>query len=248
MIKTAAIALSAILVASGLYVILRPQLHQSDGKTMIVMFGQSTMGLWFKHWNWPYLLRIRTTYKPWPIPFTRYSIGNLYLEYFPVANPNSKDPSEPFGEKMLRDVKIGLSQKNYDAAFFKFCFVDFPVKNGDGKRRFGELKSVIEEVYAMTSHRNMKLIVGNALPLPNPNEETLSLQRNYNKWLKEFAGKHDDAFAFDLFSPLTLENGKFNMELARSKNDHHPGEKAFSLLDRKLFSQMSKWLRADKND
>ena len=38
-----------------------------SGRATVVMTGRSTMELWFKHWNWPRFLRLRGTYRAWPI-------------------------------------------------------------------------------------------------------------------------------------------------------------------------------------
>jgi len=242
MSRTAAILIATLIVALGSYIIVRPLTHSSKGKLKIIMFGQSTMDLWFKHWNWPYPLRIKTTYKPWPIPYHKYSRGKLYLEYFRVHNPKSKDPNIPFGQKMLKSVEAGLNSGNYDAAFFKFCFVDFPVKEKGREKRFDELINTVRKVYEMTFGRNMKLIIGNSLPLPEPNDATLALQKDYNKWLVNFASNHSHIIIFDLFGPLTDQDGKLIMELAHAKDDHHPGERAFSLLDNTFFDQIESWL------
>ena len=243
MIRTLAIIIAIIILGGIIYTVVRPLSHSSKGKFKIIMFGQSTMGLWFKHWNWPYPLRIKTTYKPWPIPYYKYSRSKLYLKYFPVSNPKSKDQNVTFGEKMLKSVEAGLNTRNWDAAFFKFCFVDFPVKNDEWKHRLNDLTNVVLKAHGMTSKRKMKLIVGNALPLPEPNDGTLYLQKEYNAWLEQFALSRDDVLVFDLFGPLTDQNGRFKMGLAKAKDDHHPGEQAFSILDKSFFKQVEDWLR-----
>lgn len=242
MIKYITALVIAILVGSGLWIVINPLTHTPDGKMKVIMFGRSTMSLWFKHWNWPYPLRIKTTYKPWPIPYKMYSKGELYLEYFPVNGPKGNDPGELFGQKMLQSVREGLDSGRYDAAFFKFCFIDFPVKDGERGERMEGLKSVVMKVHDMTSQRNMKLIVGNALPLPKPNEETLSLQKEYNSWLEDYASRNKDVLIFDLFRPITDKDGRLLMEYAHARGDHHPGEKAFALLDKKFFPQVEEWL------
>ena len=58
----------------------------------------------------------------------------------------------------------------------------------------------------------------------------------------KFASGHDDVMMYDLFGPLTDEKGKFKMEVAHTKDDHHPGEKAFALLDKSFFEQVENWL------
>lgn len=242
MAKNIFIVILVILVVYGGYCVVRPLFHSSKDQVKILMCGQSTMALWFKHWNWPYPLRIKTTYKPWPIPYHKYARGKLYLEYFQVANPKSKDPNVPFGERMLKFLEEGLGRDKYDAVFFKFCFVDFPIKENGWQARFDNLTNTIIKAHEITSRRNIRLIVGNALPLPEPNDATLRLQKEYNNWLERFGSEHDDVFVFDLFGPLTDQKGRFKMNLAHAKNDHHPGERAFSLLDKGFFEQVEDWL------
>lgn len=242
MIKYLATILVAVVVAAGLWTVIHPLTHSPEGKMKVIMFGRSTMALWFKHWNWPYPLRIKTTYKPWPIPYKKYAQGRLYLEYFPVNGPKGGNPDEPFGQRMLQSVQNGLEGGKYDAAFFKFCFVDFPVKGDEGGKRLEELKNVVVKVHDMTAQRNMKLIVGNALPLPKPNDETLSLQKEFNLWLQEYSLQNKDVMVFDQFGPITDKDGRLMMEYAHAKDDHHPGEKAFALLDRTFFPQVEAWL------
>jgi hypothetical protein len=243
MVKPVLALFALVAFLAVLWIWVPPLLHSPSGKKKILMCGRSTMSLWFKHWNWPYPLRIKTTYKPWPIPYRRYSRGNLYLEYHIVEGPRKNDPAVWFGEPMLRSFEAGLDEGQFDAAFFKFCFVDFPVKPGEEwQKRLEDMKETIRRAHQMTAQRKMKLIVGNALPLPNPNEGILRLQRLFNQWLLEFAREHPDVMIFDFFTPLTDESGRLKMELAHSREDHHPGDKAFALLDAPFFSQVSVWL------
>jgi len=201
------------------------------------------MALWFKHWNWPYPLRVKTTYKPWPIPYKKYSKGNLYLVYQQLPSPRSRNENEPFGEAMVRGFEEGLSYMNYEGAFFKFCFVDFPVKTKEEQQqRLADLQKTVVEIYKICSENNTKLIIGNALPLPSPNEYTLNLQQEYNHWLEEFAMSRENILIFDLYTPLTDKKGRFKMNLARASDDHHPGEKAFAMLDKSFFPQVEEWI------
>jgi hypothetical protein len=243
MIRCITVILIAVLTGLGLWVVVNPLMHSKEGKMKVIMFGRSTMSLWFKHWNWPYPLRIKTTYKPWPIPYKAYSQGNLYLKYFPVNGPERKKTGAEFGEKMLQSVRAGLDSGKYDASFFKFCFVDFPVEgNEEKKTRLNDLKDVVIKVHTMTSQRNIKLIVGNALPLSKPNDVTLSLQKEYNSWLQEYAARNRDVLVFDLFGQLTEKDGRLIMDYIQAKGDDHPGDKAYTLLDKTFFPQVEEWL------
>lgn len=244
MVNAKYISITALIIVfvCVLWAVVRPMAHNSNGKAKVIMFGRSTMSLWFKHWNWPYPLRIKTTYKPWPIAYKKYSRDNIFYQYFQMSDPVSKKSKHEFGEEMLKSVEDGLNGDSYDAAFFKFCFVDFRVDNNTKALRYERLKNIIWNVYNKTDQRKMKLIIGNALPLPDPNAATLDLQIKYNEWLKEFSKDKKNVFVYDLFNPLVMENGKFNMNLAHAKDDHHPGEKAFKILDKTFFSIMNDFL------
>jgi hypothetical protein len=243
MMRYMTIILITVLIGIGIWMVVPPLMHTQKNKMKVIMFGRSTMSLWFKHWNWPYPLRLKTTYKPWPIPYKTYSQGKLYLKYFTVNGPETRKTGAQFGEKMLQSVQEGLDSDKYDAAFFKFCFVDFPVKSNEEKeKRIKDLKDVVIKVHAMASQRNMKLIVGNALPLPKPNDETLSLQKDYNTWLQEYAARNRDVLVFDLFGPITDKDGRLIMDYRQAIGDDHPGEKAYALLDKTFFSQVEEWL------
>jgi hypothetical protein len=169
-----------VVIGAFAFFLVRPSLYSPENKVKILMGGRSTMGLWFKHWNWPYPLRVMGTYRSWPIPFSKYSTEGLFLEYLPVKGPMSRDRSLPFGEQMLKSFEAGLNSGKHDAAFFKFCFVDFPVKEEEWQERLGGLTKTIGAAHEMTAKRKMKLIVGNALPLLNPSDATLRLQIEYN--------------------------------------------------------------------
>jgi len=242
MLSKALIVVLVILFLVGAYVFIRPLLHFPGDRVKILMCGRSTMGMWFKHWNWPYPLRVKFTYRPWPISYKKYSHGNLYLDYWQLAGPKSKDPNIRFGEKMLERFREGLDTGTYDLAFFKFCFVDFPVDNEtEGRQRYSDLIQTVTNAYQMTSERNMKLIVGNALPLLKPNDPTLELQKEYNTWLDNFASNHDDVMVFDFFSILTDRTGKLRKDLARSADDSHPNDKTYTLLDEHFFAEVQAW-------
>lgn len=240
--KFLSITAASIIIICIVYIVVRPMTHNSNNKEKVIMFGRSTMSLWFKHWNWPYPLRIKTTYKPWPIPYKKYSNKNVFYQYYPMNDPTSQNNEMEFGENMLKSVERGLNAENYDAAFFKFCFVDFRVVEDTKDLRYEMLKNIVWNVYNKVSRKNMKLIIGNALPLPKPNSATLELQLKYNKWLNKFAKDKDDVIIFDLFTPLTNGNGELNMALSHAKGDHHPGEKAFAILDDSFFETVNKFL------
>lgn len=234
-----------IFTACGIsaYCLVRPLLHSPDNRIKIAMTGRSTMGLWFKHWNWPYPLRIKTTYRNWPIAYNKYTYKNIYFEYLPVSAPWNKDPETTFGEKMLQSFKEILEKDTYDAAFFKYCFVDFPVKDDQWQTKLHDLKKTVIQAHEITSKKKMKLIVGNALPLLTPSDATIRIQKEFNSWLLQFATSCDDVLVFDFFGILTDERGIIKNEFARGKDDPHPNDRAYSFLDNMFFEEVSDWLR-----
>lgn len=224
------------------FVVARPMLHSPDDRIKVLMCGRSTMGLWFKHWNWPYPLRIKTTYKKWPIAYEKYSRGRLYLEYHPLPGPRQKDLDQTFGKAMLVSLQEGLDKGKFDVVFFKFCFVDFKTNEADRDARYHDLIGTIQKVHEITSGGKIKLIVGNALPLLNPDEPTIGLQREYNAWLNQFAASNKDVLIFDFHDLLTGSDGRLIPEMARSSDDTHLGDSAFSMLDKRFFMSVQDWL------
>jgi hypothetical protein len=143
---------------------------------------------------------------------------------------------------MLRAFETGLDRGSYDAAFFKFCFVDFAVPDGEWETTLERLERVVVSAHAITASRNMKLILGNALPLPSPSDETRQLQAAFNAWLESFSAEHPDVRCFDLFHSLADEEGRLKPSLARGPTDPHPNDRAFHALDGLFFPQISAWL------
>ena len=221
---------------------IKPLIHSHSEKISIAMTGRSTMQLWFKHWNWPYPLRIKTTYKNWPIKYEKYSWNNLFLEYHGISGPKSNSADKPFGHDMLNDFESVLDSKKYDIAFFKYCFVDFKVKEDTTEQRYNNLIKTVKDAYKATQKRGMKMIAGTALPLTNSNDATVQLQKRYNTWLTEFSETKNDLYVFDLYTPLVDDNGKLKAELERGDGDPHFNDKAYSILDKSFFDKIHDWL------
>lgn len=230
-----------ILLAIG-FIIIKPLMQTEDNKLKIAMFGRSTMGLWFKHWNWPYLLRIKTTYRNWPIKYNAYSFEDKYLEYKIMPGPVKKNSNEKFAAGMLQTVKNSLNEREYDAAFFKFCFVDFKVKPDEVDKRFYDLTQTIMNVYNIAKEKKIKVIFGNALPMNDSDEHVIGLQKKYNQWIEAFSNENVDILLMDLFHPLVDNEGRLKDELARGHDDTHLNDKAFDILDPQLFALFQKEL------
>ena len=229
------------------YFLLKPQMYTSKGKISILMTGRSTMMLWFKHWNWPYPLRIKTTYKNWPIGYKKYATDNLYMDYHSLPGPVSRETKKTFGQDMLREFEAAIDSKLYDAVFFKFCFVDFKVNEKTIDTRFYDLIHTVESAHNAAKKRNMKIIFGSSLPLLNPNDSTVQLQKKFNFWLSDFAKKYDDVLCFDLYTALIDDSGILRGFYSRGKDDPHLNDKAFGVLDKSLFEKLPKWLKKVNN-
>ncbi len=228
-----------LLLGYSIYAICRPLTYTSKGKIRVAMFGRSTMALWFKHWNWPYPLRIKSTYRSWPIKYNTYSRGGFFFEYHELPSPSEE---EQFGTEMVNVFKRTLEKGGYGGAFFKFCFVDFQIDQDEVRSRFEDLTRVIRSVAKVAQESEVKLIIGNALPMPNPNKATIKLQRKFNQWLSDFPKINKNVSIFDIYSPLTDKEGRLRSSFCRGNGDLHLNDKAFSKLDKALFDELEKIL------
>lgn len=235
------ICLALVLVIS--YVFVKPLIHSSNNKVSIVMTGQSSMKLWFKHWNWPYPLRIKTTYRNWPIKYEEFSRGGVYLKYHQLTPPLKQSDDKGFGTLMLKDFAQAIDGIKPDVAFFKFCFIDFNVNSENSDKRYNHLIQTVEGAYKQTNQRGVKLIVGNALPMTDSNDETVKLQKKYNQWLNDFSENKNDVFVFDMFNPLVDANGRMKPEFERGGGDPHLNDRAYYVLDETFFSKAKNWFK-----
>jgi len=222
-------------------------LYKPDGKYRIAMAGRSVMDQWFKYWNWPFFLHDYAVYREWPIPHTRYIKDRYYLEYIPIDSPHVKSDGKEYGARMFESIQNQVDEKKYDALFFKFCFVDFSDKNLNDadteSRQFKEMTSLVEKVYVFATEKNLKLILGNALPTETPGRYAQQLRLDFNNWVKQYVAAHPDIIPVDLFHPLTDDRGVMRAELARSPDDSHVNRKGYQLLDKELFDQLRKAAR-----
>ncbi len=207
----------------------------------VAMTGRSTMELWFKHWNWPLPLRYRFTYRHWPIPYERRRAGDLLLEYRKLAPPGAAD-SPDWGAPMTAAFDRVLATERFDAAFFKFCFVDFPIAPNQREGRLLAMQRTVRAVHETCRRRGVRLILGNAIPVADPSKDTLELERDFNGWLDGFARENDDVVVFDMFGHLADAQGNLPIGLRRGADDAHPNDGAFGILDEEFFSKIPAWL------
>jgi hypothetical protein len=214
------------------------------GNKTILMMGRSTMTLWFKHWNWPPLLRWKTTYRPWPLPWDTKVFDGFNLFFSPLANPGSPGPGQDWGDPTVESLKKAVDSRSPDAVFFKFCFVDFQVNSENRRQRFTDLKRSFAEVFSYCQERDIKLLLGNALPLARPNPDAVILQREFNQWLEEYAAVKEDVYVFELFEPFINPDGALRREFWKAADDHHFNDKAYNILDANLFYEALPWLQS----
>lgn len=213
------------------------------GECRVAMAGRSVMGHWFKFWNFPDILSRHAIYVPWPLPYKEYAKDGYRFEYVRISPPHAGRGRSPFGRETLASLRRQVEGKRYDALFFKLCFVDFRDKQlkdeGEKEELFDGMKSLIEQVHAFARQEKANLILGNALPVLKAGETAQRLRREYNEWIGRYAGGNPDTSVFDFFGLLSDEHGSLVPELARNSFDPHLNKKAYTILEKELFSRLS---------
>ena len=216
---------------------------KKDGECRVAMAGRSVMGHWFKFWNFPDILSRYAIYFPWPVPYKEYVKDGYRLEYIRISPPHAGRGTPFFGQETLASLRGQVEGKRYDVLFFKLCFVDFRDKNLQDERTKEELfegmKSLIEQVHAFARGEKANLVLGNALPVLKAGEYAQRLRREYNEWISGYAGRNPDTSVFDFFGLLSDETGKLIPNLARNAFDPHLNKKAYTILEKELFSRLS---------
>lgn len=215
-----------------------------NGKYTVAMAGRSVTDQWFKYRNWPALLSQFSVYRPWPIPYKKYVQDGFYLEYIPIGAPGAKG-EYGYGEKMLDTMRGQLKDREFDALFFKLCFVDFGDKNvTDGvllQSRLEQMTSLVERIHAYTQERKMRLILGNSLPAQNPGEYAQQLRIEFNSWVERYVSSNQDVAMIDLFHSLSDANGALRKDFAREADDlsdSHLNNTAYKTLDKVFFAKL----------
>jgi lysophospholipase L1-like esterase len=118
--------------------------------------------------------------------------------------------------------------------FFKLCFADF-----DGSNLAAREKE-IEQVIATAKARQLKLIIGNALPVRREegSPEMLAEYRKYNAFLEQQAASNPDVWVYDFYGVLAGSDGFLKPEY--QTEDSHPNERAYAVLDQSLFPLLDK--------
>lgn len=229
------------------FLFIPPALYSSpDGKYRIAMAGRSTMDYWFKSWNWPVFVIKLAGWKNLPIPHEKYAKDKYYFEYLPVPGPTFSDNPDENAREMFEAIARQADPKRYDALFFKFCYVDFPVPEGDEearKTRLRQMKGMVEKVHQLAKTRGMKLILGTALPVLNPGNNENQLREELTDWIISYGKQNQDVGVVDLYKPIIDDQGKLRNEFAqylwhRNVYDDHVSWKGFRVLDQGLFQSL----------
>lgn len=193
---------------------------EQTGKRTVLMMGRSVMYGWFQHWG------CSDTSKP-------VKHGEYMLYYKELETPPDIVESV---ERHLDEV-----EDENTIVFFKFCFDDFVGgSKSEAKANLAENKEYVRSVYDLVvKQRKLKLIIGNALPKVKSCTDSYLVwnQSAYNKWLEEFAEKHQgEVYLFDQYSILSDSQDNLKKEYATNSEDSHPNDQAYSALDDNFFN------------
>ena len=169
----------------------------------VTMNGRLVMSNWMKHWG---------SVGREPVKRDGYTLTYAELDANDIA------PS------FARNVS-GLAPTSM--TFFKFCFADF-----DGSNLSTREKEV-EQVIATAKARQLKLIIGNALPMRSQDgsPEMLQEYRKYDAFLAAKAG--GDVWVYDFYGVLAGGDGFLKPEY--QTDGSHPNAKAYATLDQSFF-------------
>ena len=178
---------------------------QSGTVKNVLMNGRSVMYNWMSYWGFSGEGAVRQN---------GYSIAYKEL--------NADDIAPSFADNVS-----GLAPSS--VTFFKLCFADF-----DGSNLAAREKE-IEQVIASAKARQLKLIIGNALPVRREegSPEMLAEYRKYNAFLDAQAASNPDVRVYDFYGVLAGADGFLKPEY--QTEDSHPNERAYAVLDQSLF-------------
>jgi len=125
------------------------------------------------------------------------------------------------------DITEGLPPGS--VVFFKFCFVDFDGSNLARRER------ELDEVVATARSRDLRLVVGNALPVrkQDGNVRIVAEDREFNRLVERAASENPGVWVLDLNGILAGDDGF--LEPGYQTGDSHPNDRAYSAIDRAFF-------------
>ena len=196
---------------------------EKNSEKRVLMFGRSVIAKWIYHWGSDNLSPVKKQ--------------NYILEYKELSNP-------PAIVDSFENHINNLSDKENSIIFFKLCFDDFEGgSKSTAKKNFERNKKYIEKVYALTNLKDLKLIIGNALPkVPSSTDDYLKWNhKEYNKWLLRFQKEHPrDIFILNMYGVLVDSSGYLRAKYTNDIYDSHPNDEAYSALDSELFKLLKK--------
>jgi hypothetical protein len=183
----------------------RDESVQADPSRAIIMNGRSVMGGWMEHWGFA-----------WEGPVEK---NGYVLDYKEL---DAEDMAGSFAGNTA-----GLSPGSM--TFFKFCFVDFDGSN------LSQRKGEVEEVIQTAADRQLRLIIGNVLPVreSDGNPEMLKEYDEFNSFLKQKDQESGDVWVYDFYGILAGEDGWLKPEY--QTEDSHPNDQAYAELDPSFF-------------
>lgn len=236
------VTVTAIIVLIAVYLYLPNILVTSKGKYSVAMAGRSVTQQWFKRRRLPSVLNNISIWREWPIPYNKHQEGDVYYERIAIPSPqkNRKKQDYLYGQETYKTLKEVIKSSKFDALFYKFCFVDFgdnSIKDQESEeQRFLNMTDLVRKIHTLTKMKNMKMILGNALPTLTPGEYGQELRLRYNHWAKDYTNKNEDMILMDLYGTLSDKNGQLNKKysLDLSDMDSHLNQDAYTLLENEL--------------
>ncbi len=184
-----------------------PAAQTEAARGTVTMNGRSVMEGWMSHWGYT-------------------GEGTV------ASNGYAFDYRELDGERIVSSFTSNVDGlEPGSVVFFKFCFVDFNGENLEERER------QVEEVISAALDRQLRLIIGNALPVreQDGSEGMLSEYRAFNAFVAEKAAGHPGSvWAYDFYGVLAGSDGWLKPEY--QTEDSHPNDVAYSELDKSFFT------------
>jgi hypothetical protein len=171
----------------------------------VTMNGRSVMGGWMEHWGFKW---------EGPVEKNGYLLDYKELDAEDMPGSFAKNTS-------------GLAPGS--VTFFKFCFADFDGSN------LSERESEVKQVIQTAKDRQLKLIIGNALPVrkSDGSPEMLEEYKRFNAFLQQKDQESPDVWVYDFYGILAGVDGWLKPEY--QTEDSHPNDQGYSALDPSFF-------------
>lgn len=180
-----------------------------DGSKTVTMNGRSVMEGWMNHWGFEGEGAVDK--------------NGFVLDYKVLDSSTLDTLATSFADNV-----DGLPPGS--VVFFKFCFADFYGSNLE------DLERVVEEVIGTARSKELKLIIGNALPVnrDSGSRELTDEYEAYNDFLLEKARENPNVWIYDFYGVLAGPDGLLKPEY--DTGDSHPNDEGYSALDPSFFN------------